>query len=239
MAKLHDQWKVLPHGPLREVEPGLLTVVGQIPMPLGNFPRRMTVIALGDGRTALWSPIALADVEMRRIEELGEPAFLIIPNPAHRLDARPYRARYPQAKVLTAPNAVKRVAEAVPVDDSNADLGQSAGLVTVAGVDQLELAMIVRHQGGISLVTNDIIGNVSNPQGPGAWIMSRLMGFGPTPRIPLVARKMFIKDPAALSAQLGDWAALEGLRRIIPSHGEIIDQHPAAELLRLAQTLQD
>jgi hypothetical protein len=239
MAKLHDEWTILPHGPLRELEPGLLTVVGQIPMPLGNFPRRMTVVGLGDGRTAIWSPIALAEVEMRRIEALGEPAFLIIPNPAHRLDARPYRARYPQAKVLTAPNAVKRVAEAVPVDDSNADLGPSAELVTLAGVDQLELAMTVRHPGGISLVTNDIIGNVSNPKGPGAWIMSRLMGFGPTPRIPRVARRMFIKDPEALAKQLCEWAELEGLRRIIPSHGEIIDRHPAAELLRIAQTLTD
>ena len=37
MAKLHDEWTVLPHGQLRELEHGLLTVVGQIPMPLGNF----------------------------------------------------------------------------------------------------------------------------------------------------------------------------------------------------------
>jgi hypothetical protein len=40
LAKLHDQWTVLPHGPLREIDYSLLTVVGQIPMPLGNFPRR-------------------------------------------------------------------------------------------------------------------------------------------------------------------------------------------------------
>ena len=56
MVKLNDAWKVLPHGPLEEVEPGLLTVVGQIPMPLGNFPRRMTVVALGRNRTAISNP---------------------------------------------------------------------------------------------------------------------------------------------------------------------------------------
>ena len=146
MAKLHDEWKVLPHGPLEEVESGLLSVVGQIPMPLGNFPRRMTVVGLPGNRTAIWSPIALGEAEMRRIEALGAPAFLIIPNPAHRLDARPFRARYPQARVITAPNAVKRVEEAVPVDDVNADLGAAAELITVAGVDQLELAMLVRRR---------------------------------------------------------------------------------------------
>lgn len=236
MAKLHDEWKILPHGPLEEVEPGLLTVVGQIPMPLGNFPRRMTVVGLPGERTAIWSLIALPEADMQRIEALGEPAFLIIPNPAHRLDARPYRARYPQARVLTAPNAVKQVAEAVPVDDSNADLGEAVELITVAGVDQLELAMLVRDAAGVSLITNDIIGNVAHPVGPGAWIMSRLMGFGPTPRIPRVARSMFIKDPAALARQMRDWAAIEGLRRLIPSHGDIIGR-PAGVLLRLAQTL--
>jgi len=68
MAKLHDEWKILPHGPLEEVEPGLLTIVGQIPMPLGNFPRRMTVVGLPGERTAIWSPIALPEAEMRRIE---------------------------------------------------------------------------------------------------------------------------------------------------------------------------
>ena len=237
MPKLHNEWKVLPHGPLREVEPGLLTVVGQIQMPLGNFPRRMTVVGLAGGRTALWSPIPLVEGEMKRVEALGQPAFLIIPNPGHRLDARPYRARYPQAKIITAPGAEKRVGEAVPVDDSNADLGQTAELVTVAGVDQLELAMFVRHEGGVSLVTNDIIGNVRHPKGPGAWIMSRLMGYGPSPQIPRVARRMFIKQPQELAAQMRDWATTPGLRRLIPSHGDIIESQPSTVLLRLAQSL--
>ena len=238
MAKLHDEWKILPHDSLQEIEPGLLTVVGQIPMPLGNFPRRMTIIGLPRKRTAIWSPIALPETEMRRIEALGRPSFMIIPNPAHRLDARPFRARYPQIRVITAPNAMKQVAEAVPVDDSNADLGPSVDLVTVAGVDQLELAVIVRGDDGVTLITNDLIGNVGHPKGPGAWIMSRLMGFGPGPRIPRVARHMFIKDAAALAGQLRDWARLDGLRRVIPSHGDIIDRQPADELMRLAQTLK-
>ena len=237
MAKLHDEWKVLPHGPLQEVEPSLLTVVGQIPMPLGNFPRRMTVVGLAGNRTAIWSPVALPEAEMERIEALGAPSFLIVPNPAHRLDARPFRSRYPQAKVITAPNAVKQVEEAVPVDDVNADLGASAELITLAGVDALELAMIVRSEAGLTILTNDVIGNVGHPEGPGAWIMSRLMGFGPKPQIPRVARRMFIKDAAPLAAQLRGWAGLEGLRRVIPSHGDIIDRQPAAELLRLAQSL--
>ena len=238
MPKLHDQWTVLPHDPLEEIEPVLLTVVGQIPMPLGNFPRRMTVVGLPGKRTAIWSPVALVEPDMKRIEALGTPAFLIIPNPAHRLDARPFRARYPQAKVITAPAARTRVAEAVPVDDVNADLGTDIELVTVAGVDQLELAMLVRSERGLSLLTNDFIGNVGHPKGSGAWIMARLMGYGPTPRIPRVARRMFIKQPEALAAQMEQWAAIPDLKRVIPSHGDIIDEDAPAVLRSLAKSLR-
>lgn len=236
MTKFHDDWVVLPHGPLREVEDGFLSVVGQIPMPLGKFPRRMSVVALTEGRVAIYSPVPLAQAEMARIEALGRPAFLIIPNAGHRLDARPYRARYPDAKIITAPGARKKVEEAVPVDMTAADLGERATLIVVAGTGERELAMRVHHDGGETLLTNDIIGNVAHPQGPGAWVMARLMGFGPTPRIPRVVRRMFIKDPAALAAQLREWAARPGLRRLIPSHGDPID-HPAAVLHQLAHSL--
>ena len=40
MSKPNQEWKVLPHGPVVELESGLLTVVGQIPMPLMEIPRR-------------------------------------------------------------------------------------------------------------------------------------------------------------------------------------------------------
>ena len=236
MAKLHDEWTVLSHGPLAEIEPGLLTVVGQIPMPLGNFPRRMTVVALPRKRTAIYSPIPLNGPAMKRIEDLGAPAFLIVPNPSHRLDIRPFHKRYPKAKVITAVNARKRVEQAVPVTATDADLGGVAELVELAGANRMELAMLVRHQGGTTLLTNDVIGNVGHPKGPGAWIMSRLMGFGPTPRITRPAKWFFIKDRKAMAAQFRDWANIDTLTRIIPSHGDIIDR-PQALLTRLADRL--
>lgn len=236
MAKLHDDWTILPHGPLRELEPGLLTVTGQIPMPIGNFPRRMTVIALEGGKVALYSPIALEEEAMARIEALGEIAWLIVPSAAHRLDSRPFHKRYPDARIVTATGAREGVAEAVPVDGTTADLGPTAELIPVAGAKQSEVAVLVRHEGGCSLVTNDVIGNVSRPQGIGAWIMSRLTGFGPRAQVPRLIRLNFIDDPKALANQLRQWAAMPGLCRLIPCHGEVID-NPAAELSRIAAQL--
>ena len=44
MTQPHRTWTVLPHGKLTEVDEGLLTVVGTIHMPIGDFPRRMTTL---------------------------------------------------------------------------------------------------------------------------------------------------------------------------------------------------
>lgn len=46
MSQPLTEWKVLPHGRLVRVEDYILTVVGEIPMPLTNIPRRMTVVRL-------------------------------------------------------------------------------------------------------------------------------------------------------------------------------------------------
>lgn len=174
---------------------------------------------------------------MRQLEALGEPAYLIVPNGGHRLDLRPFHARFPKAKIVTAPGAKTKVEEAAKPVQTRAALGKVARIVTLAGCDEGEIAMVVSHRSGnVSLLTNDLIGNVAHPKGIGATIMSRLMGFGPKPRITVAAKRFFIKDKAALAAQLREWAELPGLKRLIPSHGDIIDR-PAALLRRLADSL--
>ena len=88
MTQPYTHWNVLPHGKLSAIDEGILTVVGQIRMPLMNLPRRMTVVRLNDSRLVVWSAIALDEQEMAKVEAFGRPAFLIVPNDHHRLDAR-------------------------------------------------------------------------------------------------------------------------------------------------------
>ena len=59
MPKAHQQWTVLPHGRLVEIEPNIITVTGTIRMPLMDLPRRMTLARLTDGRLVVFSAIAL------------------------------------------------------------------------------------------------------------------------------------------------------------------------------------
>lgn len=239
MAKFNSEWTVGSHGPLEQLDRGLLTVAGEIVMPLGRFPRRMTVVALGGGRTAIWSAISLRDPEMKQIEALGTPSFIIVPGMGHRLDALPWSKRYPNAKVICPPGAREAVAQAVRVDATTDIMGDSeVTFTTVPGVDEKEGVLFVRRDGGTTLIVNDILANVQHPQGIGAHIMARLFGFGvDRPRMPWVGKRMFVKDQAATAAALREWANDPSLKRIVVSHGDVMDQNPRAVLERVAADL--
>ena len=70
--------------------------------------------------------------------------------------------------------------------------------------------------------------------------MARLFGFGASrPSVPRPIQAKLVADRQALAAQLDKWAGIPGLKRIVPSHGEIIERQPAAELARLAHMLKN
>ena len=95
----------------------------------------MTVVALDNGKsTAIFSPVPLPKRTMAEIEALGAPAYLIVPNFAHRLDIRPFKPRYPRAKVVARAGSRAQVEEAVRVDTSRRDLGKRVDLIVVPGM---------------------------------------------------------------------------------------------------------
>jgi hypothetical protein len=241
MPKVLERWKVMRHGPLEEIDDGLLTVAGDLKMPLGDFPRRMTVVGLKGRRTAIYSAIALEEPGMARIEALGDPAFLIVPGDLHRMDALIWKRRYPDAKVIAPPGALAAVQEVVPVDATEDVLDDpDVRYMVVPGVEGHEAALMVRRPTGATLIVNDIIGHVAHPHGLGAHVIARLFSFGVSePQIPRPVRAKIVRDRPALAAQLRAWAEEPGLRRIIVSHGDPIETLPKAVLNTLAETLED
>src|SRR4051812_1194611 len=104
MTAPHEVWTVLPHGELTPVNDRILTVVGDLKMPLMHLPRRMSVVRLASGDLVIFSAIALANGDMTKLETFGRPAFLVVPSLRHRLDAPGYARRYPNM-VVVAPRA--------------------------------------------------------------------------------------------------------------------------------------
>lgn len=239
MPQPFETWKVLPHGKLTAIDDNLLTVVGKLHMPLGDFPRRMTVVRLLDGRLVIYSAIALDEPEMQQLEHFGIPAFLVVPSELHRLDAKIWKQRYPRMLVLAPEGARDKVQEVVRVDASSEwDFRDpSVRLVTVPGTKESEAALVVNGPSGATLVLNELIWNVQSKPGLGGWLM-KVAGFtGEEPHIPPFISMMAIKNKPALREQLEEWAKLYGLRRIIVSHGDIIENNPTQVLRTLAEKL--
>src|SRR5678816_756413 len=102
-------WKVLPHGPITELEENLWTVTGSFDIPFNPLKRVMTIVRRQDGKLVLHGLIALDENTQREVEALGEVAHLVVPSGFHRLDAARYRARYPVSRMFTPAGARGRV----------------------------------------------------------------------------------------------------------------------------------
>ena len=238
MTRPFQDWKVLPHGKLSQIDDNMLTVVGEIEMPLMILPRRMTVVRLNDSRLVVFSAVALAEHEMAALEAYGRPAYLIVPSDKHRLDAKIWKDRYPDMQVIAPEGAKAKVEETVPVDTTAPRFDDpNVQFITVPGTREREAALIVQTRTGTTLVVNDLVGNIRDGAGFGGWLL-RLVGFaGKKAQIPKVVKMALIKDNIALRDQLLRWADIESLKRILVSHGSPIVEGPRQTLRDLAHSL--
>lgn len=238
MPRNLEDWTVLPHDPPALVTDDIMTVTGEIGMPLMKLPRRMTAVRLKDGRLVVFSAIALDEAEMKRLEDFGTPAFLVVPNDHHRMDAKIWKERYPALEVIAPPGARAAVEEAVPVDAIEADFRDpSVRLLIVPGTSEREAALEVRRPGGLTLIINDVIGNITDSKGFGGWLLRRMGFAGEDPHLPAPVRLNLVDDRKALRAQFLAWANDPALRRVLVSHGQTIEDDPRGALAAIADSL--
>jgi hypothetical protein len=230
MPKPFETWTVLPHKPIEKLEDNLWRVEGRI----DQLRRVMVVVRLADGRLVIWNGIALDELEMKELEAWGKPAFLIVPNGLHRMDARIWKQRYPALTVIAPPNSKKKIEQIVAVDRTDADFGDPRVTLSFPECAVGKEAMLrVDHAAGTTIVLNDLVMNMRH--GPGfSGFMFKLMGFtADKPNVPLPTRMLLIKDKPGLKTLLNQLADTPGLKRVIVSHGDVIEG-AAAEGLRQA-----
>jgi len=233
MPKAFETWKPLPHRPLEKLEPNLWRVEGDLPG--GNGTRVMTMVKLASGGLVIHNAVALEDDLMKEIEAFGTPEVMIVPNGFHRLDAKVFKDRYPQLKVLAPKAAMKKVAQVVPVDGSldDAPKDDSVRMRHIEGTKDHEGVVEVRSGSSTTLVFNDVINNVPKLGG--------MMGFmlSPTGRVavPRIFRWFFIKDRKAFTSHISKLADTGDLKRVIVSHGAMLTDKPADQLRSALTTL--
>jgi len=228
------EWTVLPHGKLTRINERIFTAVGELKMPLLELPRRMTVVRLKSGELAIFSAIALREPDMAELEALGRPAFLIVPSERHRLDAPGYAQRYPGITVVAPRGGLEKVGEVVRVVTTTPDFGDtSVRYVEVAADSALE----VDGDDGLTIIVNDLIGDIHGESGIGGWLL-RVMGFaGDDPHVPGPVKLTLGKRKSEVAQQFRRWAERDDLRRIVVSHGDSIEADPRGVLRTLAASL--
>jgi hypothetical protein len=227
-------WTVLPHNKLARVNDRIFTVVGELKMPLLELPRRMTVVRLTSGDLVIFSAIALQEPEMDELEALGRPSFLIVPSERHRLDAPSYARRYPNITVVAPRGGAEKIGEVVRVGTSAPEFGDASVRYVELAADS---ALEVEGDDGLTLVVNDLIGDIHGESGLGGWLL-RVMGFaGEDPHVPAPVKLTLGKHKSEVARQFRRWAERDDLRRIIVSHGDTIEKNPRAVLRTLAASL--
>lgn len=235
-TKAHDEWKVLPHGPLTQLADNLWWVWGSLPGM--SLKRTMTVVRLSGERLLIYNAIALDEAGMKELDELGSPAFIVVPNGAHRLDAPAFKRRYPEARILAPKGARERVEEVVPVDLLCEEFPEegSVRFEPLQGVGDTEGAMIVESADGVTLVLNDAMVNMDKKSDWLGYLFTTLLGSAPGPRVSRLAKLLFIKDKQALRKDFERFATLPNLQRLIVAHEKVATGPDAAAALRQAAT---
>jgi hypothetical protein len=230
-----EDWKVLAHCAIEEISDNLWRVEGSLPdMPL----RRVMTVARRDNELLVHNAICLDEASMKRMEQWGTPHVLIVPNGWHRLDARVWKKRCPNAKVYCPSGARKRVEQVVAVDGDYSAFPNTddVSVEYVQGVKEAEGVMKVRSSDGVTLVLNDVLFNMPHLPGMKGWV-PRLMGSSGGPKVTRFCRLMMVKDRRALRDHFERLASLPDLKRIIVSHHEMIRSDAPGVLERVAATL--
>jgi hypothetical protein len=220
-----------PHGPLRQLAPGLHVCEGRFgKSPMG---RRMSVVVTEDG-LFVHAPMRLRDDVQAELEALGPVRWILPPNRMHASEAPWYARRYPGARVLVP--AIEReglAADGLRVDGSVDEDWPSelAGVLDAYPVSGLRIGeTALHHLPSRSLIVNDLCLHFRSEATTGALrLVMRLNGvldrLGPS----RLLKWVFLRDRTALAASLAPVLALE-FDRIVVSHGSLLESGGSAAL---------
>jgi hypothetical protein len=221
--------RIFPHGLPRPLAENLWQVEGSLPFPI---PRNMTIWRAPDGRLVLYSVVAMNEEGMRALEQLGQPAFMVIPHLRHHMDAPFYKQRYPHLRTLAEAGVP---ANGVAIDGSVKELA-SLGIRAerLPGTDHEDIVMDLPIPGGRALCICELLTNVP-PRGALGRLAGRLLGppggqFG----IARIVRLREVVDRPRVRAWLADEARRSDLRMLLLGHGPPVVQDVAQALARAA-----
>jgi hypothetical protein len=232
MAIGPQTWAVLPHTPIEVLAPNLWRVEGTLS---AVNKRVMTLVRLGDGRVIIHNAIAVDEPSMAQIDAWGEAAAILVPNRFHRRDARIMQNRYPKARVYAPSGALAAASKATTCAGTYAAVPKdpTVSVRELDGIGGREGVLLVRSPEGVSAVFCDTVLNLPKLSG----LIGMMLHPTGTLSVPRPTSLLFAKDRKALRADLEKIAAEDGLVRVIPGHGAVVESGAASRLREAAARL--
>ncbi|CAM2009883.1 DUF4336 domain-containing protein [Acanthopleuribacter pedis] len=200
------------------------------------FPCRMTVIRLKNGALLLHSPVRIDDALAAEIDTLGPVRTLIAPNCFHHLYLKDVMARYPEAKLYTAPG----LAQKRPDLDVTAEIRPGKNLPWADEIEWFPLGgaakmneIILLHRATKTLIVTDLMFNMSKVRGPMTPWLLRAAGAWRKPAQSRVWR-ILTNDRGAAKASLQPVLA-RPFERVVMAHGDVIERDGKAHFARALQ----
>jgi len=219
--------------PLEPIAEGLWCVNGHFTTLLFRGSVRMTVVA-GEGGAVLYSPVALEDDDIRQLGAIGPVAAIVAPNLFHHLYLRAAAEAFPAARVFVPEGLEAKIG---PVPRAEA-MTRAHPPALPGGIEHFIMdrhavrETVLFHRPSRTLVTSDLIYNYQPEHAPGEKAFFRLLACYGAPKVAFYHR-FSIRDKTAvheLVAQVRAWAP----RRLVMSHGRIVEDANAAEVFAAA-----
>ncbi len=233
MAKSGRPWTVGAHSELKQIDDNLWTVEDVFAQ---GIHRRMCIIKRSDGALTFFHAVPVDDATLAKIRALGQPKYIVVGHEQHTVDTRAF-----QEKLGLSAYGPKKLAEALrkrfnltgALEDIPAD--PSIEYIETPGSKKGETTLLVKSGGGsrVSILTSDVLQN--NPQN--LRLMFRLLGFAGGPKVVPVYRMLFTSDKKVLKDTLVKWAAMPGLKRLVPFHGIIVEDGVSEAIKKAASAL--
>ena len=190
---------------------------------------RMTVLETSTG-LVLYSPVRLTPEVAATLSAMGRVATIIAPNLFHHLFLRSCIAAFPSAKALVARGLEAKIGAVPGAEEITADttVGEADDIAHFVFAGHTLHETILFHRPTSTLITADLLYNYGPRQFPAERAFFRAIGCYGSPRVAFYHRFSIVDKKSV--EQLIDTVAAWRARRIIMSHGDIIEGEDASSL---------
>lgn len=208
---------------------------------LNGNPLITSAVALGEGELMIVNPATeMGDADFVATDELGTVTAIVSPGAYHNMGLPSWSARYPDAGLYGPGPAAAHIAKVhpklAPLKDLEALSEQLPEGVTAedwGGMGQPDAMIIVRRDDGTTWFTNEVITNWKGwPKSFMFKLIFKLTGSGPGLNINTMSLMFTKGKKPAVKAYILETLDAAPLTRLVPCHGDVLEDPDLATKLR-------